>query len=462
MTITKLRILVVDDERISRETTVDQCIDAGWDAVAAANASEGLTLLQGQPFNVVLTDLRMPGMDGLELLDRIKEIAPTTDVIIMTAYGTVETAIAAMQAGAADYLTKPFRFPELQVRLERLTEIRESKDELSRLQALLDGTKIKGLVFASASMNEVCQRVRLFADNSIPTLLTGETGTGKEVVSRVLHDLSSRRQRPFVPISCGAIPKELAESQIFGHEKGAYTGATQRRRGCFERAHTGTLLLDDIDDLDLEIQAKLLRVLQEATVVRVGGDEPIRVDVRVIATTKIDLAKAVKEGGFRDDLYYRLRGLEIHLPPLRERGNDVLLLVQYFLRAAASSNRTQIPHLAPKTIDALRNHHWPGNVRELRRVIESAMALSQGGAIELRHLPQTMTSNNEWGPFRLNLDGVEQVQLTELMRRFEREVLSWAMRKMGGSQTQAAELLGIPRTSLQSKLVRRDSGKKLD
>ncbi|NOY92757.1 MAG: sigma-54-dependent Fis family transcriptional regulator [Deltaproteobacteria bacterium] len=451
-----LRILVVDDERISRHTTVRQLEDAGYRAQAASDGREGLEMLDAQAFDVILTDLRMPGMSGIELLTNIKERAPEVEVILMTAYATVETAVAAMQGGAVDFLSKPFAFAELELRLRRIAELADSRREVSRLRALLKRTTMPGLVGQSRAMVQVGERISLFADNVVPVLITGETGTGKEVVSRMIHHAGSRRSRSFVPLACGAIPKELAEAELFGHEKGAFTGASQRHRGCFERADRGTLLLDDIDDLPLELQAKLVRVLQEGTFARVGGDQPIRVDVRVVATTKVDLGEAVDAGRFRDDLYYRLRGLEIRLPRLRERGDDVMLLAQHFLSSISDSQGTP-----PKTLDRgavaiLRAHSWPGNVRELRRVIESAVALCRDGdTLTPAHLPDALTHRRSPSAiFSLRLEGAERIALPELLRQFEDEAIQWAMRQAKGSQTHAAEMLGIPRTSLQSKIVR--------
>ena len=452
-----LRLLVIDDERISRLTTVQQLTSAGLVATAAADGPAGLAELEAQPYDVVLTDLRMPGMDGLEVLREIKHRAPDVAVIIMTAYGSVETAVAAMQGGAADYLTKPFRFVELKIRLDRLIEGRTSRRELRRLRGLLEAApSMHGLVGRSAAMMAVQERLRLAGDSAVPVLVTGETGTGKEVVARVLHDLGERRGGPFVALACGAIPRDLAEAQLFGHEKGAYTGADRRRPGCFERAHGGTLLLDDIDDLSQEVQAKLIRVLQEGAIVRVGGEQLVRTDVRVIATTKVDLAAEVAARRFRDDLYYRLRGLEIALPPLRNRGDDVMLLTHHFLRVVARPPDSKLKFLHPEVAGILRAHTWPGNVRELRRMIESAVALCPGDTILPIHLPAAVVPRPATTDlFSLHLDGIDQVELADLVRAFERSVIDWAMQRADGQQTRAAEILGLPRTSLQSKLSRR-------
>ncbi|MDA2935290.1 sigma 54-interacting transcriptional regulator, partial [Acidobacteria bacterium AH-259-D05] len=276
-----------------------------------------------------------------------------------------------------------------------------------------------------------------------------------ELVARALHERSSRCHHPFVALACGAIPGELAESEIFGHEKGSFTGATQRRRGSFERAHRGTLLLDDVDDLPLEIQVKLLRVLQESTLQRVGGEKEIEVDVRIIATTKGDLSQSVQEGRFREDIFYRLHGLEIKLPALRERGQDVLLLAEHFLRVLSAQEDSAHKSLSPEVADCLLGHSWPGNVRELRRVLESAVAVCRDSEIRPRHLPEYLREAQA-GPklFALHLAGEETVSLKDLVQEFEDEVIKWAMKEAGGEQQRAAQLLGLPRTTLQSKLTK--------
>ncbi len=452
-----LRVLVVDDEKISRETTARLLAKAGYETATAENAFRALDLIEASPWDVVLTDLRMPTMDGLEFLREVKKRTPETDVIVMTAYGSVESAVTAMREGAADYLLKPFGFDELNVRLQRIKELHDSRKEIEKLHAILgDTAQASGIVGQSPAMRFVLERIELFADNPAPVLITGETGTGKELVARALHERSRRSQGPFVAVACGAIPKDLAESELFGHEKGAFTGAIQRRQGSFERAKGGTILLDDLDDLPLDIQAKLLRVLQDGSFLRVGGTQEIHSDARVIATTKIDLAQAVERGDFREDLFYRIRGLEIPLPPLRERGEDVLLLAQHFLRMLAAQSGEEPKRLSPEAGAALRNYHWPGNVRELRRVMETAAAICPGPEIQMAHLPAYLTEQGRAAdkPFTLHLEGRDRLSLHDLVERFEDEVISWALRQAGGQQTKAAELLGVPRTTLQSKLFR--------
>jgi DNA-binding NtrC family response regulator len=456
----ELRVLVVEDERLSRHTTRHQLQEAGFVAEVAENAYQALERLQAAPWDIVVSDLRMPGMDGLELLRALKQQWPDVDLIMMTAYGSVETAVEAIREGAADYVTKPFHFEELALRLHRLAEARATRREIGTLRALLSDMPGEcGLVGRSPPMQHLYSCIETYAEHSVPVLITGETGTGKELVARALHIRSSRAQKPFVAVNCGSIPRELAESELFGHEKGAFTHALQRRQGSFERANGGTLLLDDVDDLPLEIQVKLLRVLQEGTVSRVGSSQELHVNVRVVSTTKAALSELVASGAFREDLFYRLRGLEIHLSPLRERGEDVLLLAQSFQERQAAREKIAPKTLSPEAVGLLRRHPWPGNVRELQHAIEAALVLCQGEEIQPRHLPDDLRKAGgarEGGSayFSLHLEEVPKVAFNELVLHFEDHLIQWALGIAGGSQAKAAELLGLPRTTFQSKLTR--------
>ncbi len=455
---TPLRVLVVDDGRLVRETTMRQLHDAGFPADAVENGYRALDLLAAGEWDVVLCDLRMPGMDGLELLRAIRADYPGVDVIVMTAFGTVKTAVTAMQDGAADYLTKPFHFQELELRLRTLAQLRGYRKQVSNLRTLLEtDAASRRILGQSPQILQVVKLVHTFAAHAVPVLITGETGTGKEVVARALHEAGPRAMGPFVPIPCGAIPTELAESELFGHEKGAFTGATGMRQGAFERAHKGTLLLDDVDDLPLNLQVKLLRALQEGSFQRVGGNREVTVDVRVIATTKVDLGEAVAKGRFRDDVFYRLRALEIRLPPLRERGEDVLLLAQHCLQRFAHESNKPEPTLSPEAAGLVRRYGWPGNVRELRHAMESAATLCADGAIGPDQLPaflRGVQAEPSGELFTLHLDGRETVPMTELVHRVEDALIQWAMRRAGGQQSKAGEILGLARTTFQSKMNR--------
>ena len=452
----RVRVLVVDDERLSRLTTQRQLQDAGFEAMAVDSGFTALESLSGRAWDVVLCDLRMPGMDGIELLQTLRTEYPDVDVLLMTAYGTVETAVRAMQLGAADYLTKPFHFQQLEHRLNKLTELRGYRREVDSLRALLDDTDEQtGIVGRSPGMVEVARRVRAYAEYPSPVLVAGETGTGKELISRALHNLSNRAKGPFVAVPCGAIPESLAESELFGHERGAFTGATGQRQGAFERANGGTLLLDDVDDLPLAIQVKLLRVLQEGTFMRVGGSRELHVDVRVVATTKVDLAALAEDGRFRDDLFYRLRGLEIHVPPLRDRGEDILMLAAAFLRRLGAQADKQLT-LSVEVATVLRAYPWPGNVRELRHAVESLCVVCPGGEVQTSHMPDFLRVGPEPRErlFTLHLAGREALPFADMVRQIEDQLIQWAMRRANGQQTRAADLLGLARTTFQSKLSR--------
>lgn len=451
-----LRVLVVDDERLSREATVRQLRATGFVAQAVENGYLALESLADNRWDVVVSDLRMPGVDGLELLEKVKKSHADVDVIVMTAYGTVETAVAAIKQGASDYLNKPFRFQELEHRLRKLSELREFRKEVTELRALLTDSDDAccGLVGTSPPMRQVQQLIRTFAEHGAPVLITGETGTGKEMVTRAIHQLSPRADKPLVAVACGAIPTDLAESELFGHERGAFTGAVGQRQGAFQRADGGTLMLDDVDDLPMGLQVKLLRALEEKSFLRVGASRETRVDVRVVATSKRDLDIQASEGAFRQDLYYRLRALEIRLPPLRERGDDVLLLAEHFIRKFSGGKDVSLG------IDAaalLRRYPWPGNVRELRHAMESCVIVCTGGQIAPECLPDFLRGEQPAetdGLFALNLSGRDRVCFNDAVRAFEDQLLRWAMREAQGQQSKAAEILGLPRTTLQSKLSR--------
>ena len=456
----RFRILLVDDERMARVALLRQLLQGGYVASAVDSAQGALQELESGAWDVVVSDIRMPGMDGLELLRVVRTQFPGVDVILITAYGSVEAAVSAMQEGAADYLTKPFRFQELAVRLQKLRELRAARNELSSLRALLNGATITGgLVGRSPLMSRVYERIQTFAGSAVPALITGETGTGKELVSRALHMQGDRAKGPFIGLSCGSIPRDVAESELFGHEKGSFTNAIQRRQGAFERAHKGTLLLDDVDDLPLEIQVKLLRVLQEQVLTRVGGTEEVPVDVRIVATTKQDLEGLVAQRLFRDDLFYRLRGLEIHLPPLRERGDDVILLAQHFLDLLAAREKVAPKHLASDASELLLRHSWPGNVRELRRAIESAFVLCPGAEVTTPFLPEYLRQLDlpeaaSMALFTSHLDRVQSLDFSKQVERFERTLIQWAMTNSGGNKSKAAAALNLARTTLLSKLDR--------
>jgi DNA-binding NtrC family response regulator len=449
----KLRILVVDDEKLSRVTTTRQLAEAGYVAEGHETPFKALEAIKSGVWDVVLTDLRMPSMDGIEFLKEMRKLSPGTSVILMTAYGTVKTAVEAMRSGAVDYLTKPFVFDELRFRLERLAEERQIRQEVEALRRVLGpATAYGGLVGHSAAMRNVFEQIEQFAENPSNVLIVGETGTGKELVARALHSLSSRSKEPFVPVACAAIPRELAESELFGHEAGAFTGAVRMHRGRVELAREGALFLDDVDDFPLELQPKLLRVIQEKEFERVGGEKTLRAHMRIISATKTDLGDLVKQGRFREDLYYRLAVLVVSLPPLRQRREDIPLLAQHFLATLARERNVEPKVLPNETLAKLVNYSWPGNVRELKHAMERAMAVSRDAMIAPEHLPTTIQQARRTEPYEMHLEVLDRVDFRLLSERFERDMIQWALLKAGGNQGKAAELLGIPRTTLQSKM----------
>jgi len=444
-----LKIIVVDDAQLSREAITGYLNEAGYHAEAHANAFTALEALDNGYWDLVITDLRMPSLDGLQFLKEIKARGPETAVIMMTAYGTVETAVQAIREGALDYMVKPFHTEQLRVHVERLRELLRSQRELATLRrGLGTSAQYAGLVGRTPAMQKTFQLIEQFADRPASVLITGETGTGKEMVARALHAHSQRKNGPFVPLACAAVPRNLAESELFGHEAGAFTGATKRRHGHVEMAHGGTLFLDDIDDLSLEIQPKLLRAIQEREFQRVGGERLLKTNLRIISSTKKDLGLLAQEGQFRQDLLYRLQVLTIWLPPLRERKADIPMLARHFLERSAREAGIAHKTLSPGAEERLLQHDWPGNVRELRHAIDYALAVSNAPAIETEDLPLRLGSA---GPsdrlFSLNLEERSEVDLRAMQAEIEREAIMWALQKTQGDQGRAAELLKMPRTS---------------
>jgi DNA-binding NtrC family response regulator len=390
-----LNILVVDDASLSREAIASFLNELGHRAEAHANAFTALESLENGCWELVLTDLRMPSMDGLQFLKEIKARSPDTAVIIMTAYGTVETAVEAIRAGAMDYVVKPFHTEQLRLHIERLNELLRARQELAALRKTV-GASYAGLVGNSPEMQKIHQLIGQFANRPANVLITGETGTGKEMVARALHAQSSRKDGPFIPIACAAVPRDLAESELFGHEAGAFTGAVKRRHGHVEQAHGGTLFLDDVDDLPLDIQPKLLRAIQEREFQRVGGERLLKTDLRVISSSKKDLEALSHEGRFRQDLLYRLQVLALYVPPLRERKGDILVLARHFLDFGAQETGEVPKVLSEEAQQKLVSHSWPGNVRELRHAIEYATAVSTGPVIQAEDLQLRLIPGHCW------------------------------------------------------------------
>ena len=437
---TKGRILIVDDELVVRDSLGKWFTSEGYTAQPVASAREALETIQQKEFDIALLDIKMPGMDGMELQARLKEADPELTVVIMTGYASVETAVQALKRGAYDYITKPVDPDELSHLVSNALEHKRARKEVARLreslQEVLPGT---GLIGSSPRMKKVVELIEMVAPTDATVLLTGESGTGKEVVARAIHAAGSRRLMPMVTIHCGALTETLLESELFGHEKGAFTGAQFRKKGKFEVADGGTVFLDEISDISLKTQTDLLRVLQEHEIVRVGGNQPIRVDFRCIAATNKDLEGLVKAGTFRPDLYYRLHVFCIDLPPLRERREDIPLLAHHFLQKFCMATSRPVPQISAEALDALMKHDWPGNVRELENAVERALVVGRGPAVQASDFSFQFQGAPAAGK---TLDDVERVHIERILRETQHNL------------SRAARILDIDRTTLYNKLRR--------
>ena len=442
----RVQILVVDDESSARSGLVELLREEGYEVRGAADAFKALGMVESAVPDVLITDVHMPGMDGTQLMAKVQESHPEVSVIVMTAFSTVERAVAAMQQGADDYLTKPIRFDELLVVVERLLAHRETARELEQFRKASEAERpALGWVGQSKASRDVLDLLRQVADSPASVLLTGESGTGKELAARALHQASPRGSGPFVPVHCAALAEGVLESELFGHEKGAFTGADATRDGRFGRAQGGTLFLDEVGEIPLSVQVKLLRVLQERTYERVGGDTPIDIDVRIIAATHRDLQADVKEGRFREDLFYRLNVINVRLPTLRERADDIPLLAMHFLAQHASRSRKQIRGISERSLDALRSYDWPGNVRQLENCIEHAVALCNDFEIDVRHLPREVLGSGR------ALDEMPIVPGSS-MAEVERYVILKTLESVGGSTSKAAKILGVSPRTIQYRM----------
>jgi len=445
-----LNILVVEDGQSQREMLRDFLKEKGHDVSEAGQGEAALDLVGQRYFDLLLADYKMPGMNGMELLSRVKQINPEIEVIMMTAYGTVETAVAAMKAGAADYITKPIELDELLILIDRISERRtlRRENEILRDELGRKGVTAKDIVFQSAAMNEVVNLAGRVADSRATVLIQGESGTGKELMARLIHALSPRSERPMTVVNCAALPETLLESELFGHEKGAFTGASHRRIGRFEEADGGTLFLDEIGELSQAIQVKLLRFLQNREFQRIGDNRTFQSDVRVISATNRDLSSLIKEGAFREDLFYRLNVVAITIPPLRERKGDIPPLMDHFLRRFAAQNSRPIEGFLPEARDLLLKYDYPGNVRELENIIERAVVIARGTLISVKDLP---FQREEEHPAKKDQGG-RRMNLNESVESLEREMIREALDQSGNNQTRAADLLGIGERTLRYKL----------
>jgi len=449
----KKRILVVEDEKAARDTMIDLLSEAGYEVQSAKNGEEAIEIVQESSFNLVITDLKMPKGDGLQVLEQVKKADPRTIVIICTGYGTVNTAVKAMKLGAYEYITKPIKIEEIKLVVQRALDYQRLQNENMLLQKQLKAKyRFKNLIGDSEVMQQIFQFIERIATTDSTVLICGESGTGKELVARAIHYNSDRRNRPMVPVNCGAIPEDLLESELFGYEKGAFTGALKTRIGRFELADGGTVFLDEIGDMSPALQVKVLRVLQEHEFERVGGIKSIKVDIRVIAATHRDLEKAVKQGAFREDLYYRLNVIPVILPPLRERKSDIPLLTRYFIERFNREKKRNIEGVSPEALKYLMRYHWPGNVRELENIIERLVILKGEGTIEKEDLPENFLAS-EWTDMIPFVDIPDNgISFNTAVSEFERELILRALNKTNWVKNRAAKLLQLKRTTLVEKM----------
>jgi two-component system response regulator AtoC len=446
-------VLAVDDEPGVLEA-YKVILEDSYDVHTAPDGAAALKLLSREDIHLVILDLRLPDMEGLEVLLRIKEMDEYIGVIVVTAVGDVKTAVRAMQAGASEYLVKPFDIDSLQAgvlrTLERqalMKEVLYLRSEVEEYHAFVD------IVGRDDKMLEIFDLIGRVADSDATVLITGESGTGKELIARALHQQSHRAQRPFVAVNCTAIPEQLVESELFGHERGAFTGAVQRRMGKFELANLGTLFLDEIGSMRLDMQTKLLRALQAREIERVGGERTIKVDVRIVAATNADLRELVKERAFRDDLYYRLNVIPIYVPPLRTRRGDIALLVRYFLDKYNRQFNRRLRGLSPAATEAFQTYDWPGNVRELENIVERLVVISKHETVQLRELPLDLQPSHT--PLIEQLDN-QGYDLRKAVHQFEREYIRRVLERTHWNQTAAARMLGIHRNTLLGKIEQLD------
>ena len=448
---TSPRVLIVDDQQSMCELIETDLrlreLDSRW----FTSAEEALEALRKEDFDVVLTDVKMPGTSGLELCREISQSRPDIPVVVMTAFGTLETAITAMRAGAYDFITKPIEMDLLAITLRRAIEHRRLSEQVRLLEASAGGERFGEMIGQSPAMRTLYDQLHRIAQSDAAVLITGESGTGKELVARSIHAGSRRAEKPFVAVNCAALSETLLESELFGHVKGAYTDARSERRGLFVEADGGTLLLDEMGEMPISMQVKLLRVLEESKVRPVGSDKETPIDVRVLAATNRDLETAVAEGRFREDLYYRINVIGIHLPPLRSRGNDALRIADHFLQQFAASEGKPVTGLSDAVKEKLLAYSWPGNIRELRNVIERAVALTRHDKITVEDLPEKVRDFRGGTVFIGGLDPNELVSMEEIELRYIAHVLD----AVGGNQTQAARILGLDRKTIYRKLKSR-------
>jgi two-component system, NtrC family, response regulator PilR len=447
-----IRVLVVDDEQSMRDLLAIMLRQAGYDVSVADGGEAAIEILKAESFDLVVTDLRMRKVDGMSVLKAAKQLSPRTVVLVVTAYASTETAVEAMKLGAYDYVTKPFKLDELKVTVANALERRRLQEENLALKRQLRRERgFENFVGRSRPILEVFETIRKTADSGSTVMITGESGTGKELVAQALHWESSRRGGPFVSVNCGAVPEALMESELFGHVKGAFTGAVANTEGLFSAADGGTLFLDEITEIPHTVQVKLLRAIQERQVRRVGDTRDVKVDVRLIAASNRDLGRAVSDGLLREDLFYRLNVIPVHLPPLRDRREDVPLLVAHFIRKLSAEVGRTVKGVSPEALQVLEQYHWPGNIRELENVIERAIVLGSSEQLEADALPANLRERRDRHDVPLELP-TEGLDLEAVLDRIEHRYMQLALERVGGVQTRAAELLRVSFRQFRYKL----------
>lgn len=442
----KFNILIIDDEKNIREGLAAALEMDGYNVVLAPDGETGLQLVGRGDIDLVITDLRMPGISGEEVLAKVTSESPGLPVIVLTGHGTIDSAVDAMRAGAYDFLTKPLNLDRLSLIVKRALQNRELSLQHRQLKEELDSNKsFESIIGKSAEMQKIFEMVRRVASSKASVLITGESGVGKELIANAVHNLSPRKDKPLIKVHCAALSESLLESELFGHEKGAFTGAVARKRGRFELAHGGSIFLDEIGEIDQNVQIKILRVLQDKRFERVGGEETVETDVRVIAATNRDLEKEIAEGRFREDLYYRLNVVHIHVPPLRDRKDDIPLMVSAFLKEFAKENGKNITSIDSHARAALYKYDWPGNIRQLRNCMESAVVMCAGDTLTLDDFPPTISQHNTQDmvqiPAGLTLDAAEKIYINETLAANR------------GNKSKTADVLAIGRKTLHRKLA---------
>jgi DNA-binding NtrC family response regulator len=442
----KFNVLIVDDEKNIRQGLGKALEMDGHDIYLAQDGQEALDYIHQEEIDLVIADLRMPRISGEELLRRVVQSWPTIPVIILTGHGTIETAVQAMRDGAYDFLTKPVNLDRLSLLVKRALSSRELVMQHRQLQEELEQQRqFSNIIGKSSEMNKILDVIKQVAPTKASVLITGESGVGKELIADAIHNMSNRKEKPFIKVHCAALTESLLESELFGHEKGAFTGAVARKRGRFELSHTGSIFLDEIGEISQSVQIKILRVLQDKKFERVGGEETLEVDTRIISATNKDLKQEIENGGFREDLYYRLNVVNIHIPPLRERKEDIPLLASAFIREFANENNKTVEGIDPKARSALYNYSWPGNIRELRNCIESAVVMCKGNIITLEDLPPAVTNDSEQNYIRIAMGST--------LAEAEQEIIRSTLSYHNGNKSKTAETLGIGRKTLHRKIA---------